>query len=178
MINVQMGYDIDGVLAEFSDHFLNFFDFEDKSDPDSWDDPRFRENFHWTNDNYEFWSTIPPIVKPSELTIPPYCYITSRSIPSEWSMEWLWRNGFPYAKLITVGVGQSKIEAAKSLGCTHFIDDHLKNFDELNEAGVACFLKTRGHNVHRETDMRVDSLDELQNAIIRYHKQPNEGAMV
>jgi hypothetical protein len=164
----KLGYDIDGVLAEFSEHFLRTFCPEDMSGPLEWSDPRFKDNFHKTYNNKEFWMTVPALVFPQDLPIKPHCYITARPIPNEWTMEWLWKNKFPYAPLYTVGEDKSKVEVFRESGATHFIDDALHNFAELNNAGIPCFLLTRSHNTSKETDMRVDSLRDLPMALINH----------
>lgn len=173
MRGIKMGYDLDGVLAEFSDHFLKYFNFADKSPPSEWDDRRFRDNFHLTYGNKNFWMTIPPIVpKDSQVLkfLPPHCYITARPIPNEWTMEWLWKMGFPHADLYTVGEKGEKSEVFLKSGATHFVDDGLHNFDELSSIGVPCFLLTRPHNVSRETGMRINKFSDLPNAVIEFER--------
>lgn len=154
--NPVVGLDIDGVLAEFSDHFLNWFDFEDKSAPTDWDDRRFRENFHKIAHSEEFWSSLPPIIHPKDLDVKPSVYITARDIPTEVSKNWILRNGFPDAPVITVGMGKSKVEVAQACKLDVFYDDSYRNFCELNEAGIKTYLVTRSHNMKYTVNDRVN----------------------
>ena len=62
MAKVRIGLDIDGVIADFGTHFLNYLDIEDKTPARCWDDERFTKNFHKIVDDERFWLTIPPII--------------------------------------------------------------------------------------------------------------------
>lgn len=168
--DVKMGYDIDGVLGEFSDHFLNYFNINDKTPPKKWSDKRFKENFHLTYNNKDFWMTMPPTIDPNSLILMPHCYITARPIPNEWTMEWLWKNRYPYADLYTVGEDGKKADTFYKSGATHFIDDGLHNFDELNNLGIPCFLLSRSHNLDRNTDMRINNLKDLPKFVLNLIK--------
>lgn len=170
--NCRIGLDVDGIAADFSSHFLNFFDFEDKSPATSWDDPRFRKNFHRTYENKEFWLGIPTINDSPYWVnhLRPSCYITARPIPNEWSMEWLWKNGFPYAPLFTVGENGSKVDLVRE-NCDIFVDDAIHNFEQLTEAGLKCALMTRSHNLGYDTEFRIDSLDGVYEVIDKFENQ-------
>lgn len=165
---MKLGFDIDGVLAEFSGHFLNKYTPTDLSGPLHWDDERFKINFPKTYNDKEFWLSIPRMIYPQDLPLRPHCYITARPIPNEWTMEWLWKNGFPYAPLYTVGHDGSKVEVFKQSGATHFVDDALHNYDELIAAGIPCFLLTRSHNESRDTPHRVDKLIDILYLTVDY----------
>jgi hypothetical protein len=53
--------DIDGVIADFGTHFLNYLQIDDKTPPTTWDDPRFVQNMHRVKEDVNFWMTIPPL---------------------------------------------------------------------------------------------------------------------
>ncbi|MCA9750027.1 MAG: hypothetical protein KC414_13035, partial [Romboutsia sp.] len=143
---MKIGLDIDGVLADFGTHFLDYLNIEDKSPAKEWDDDRFVSNFHRIMDDENFWLTIPRLIEPYSLKFKPVIYVTARSIPSEITKKWLLNNGFPDVPLISVGYNENKIDSLKDT-IDVFIDDAVHNFEELNNAGIECLLMTRSHNL-------------------------------
>src|SRR5690606_1009945 len=108
--------------------------------PEFWNfDKNFMKNLDEVINDKDFWMNIKPLIKPSDLPFEPCCYITSRAIPSEWTEEWLQKNGFPAVKVHTVGINQSKVDIAKSAGVEIFVDDRFDNFVEMNKAGICTF---------------------------------------
>lgn len=146
-----VGLDIDDVLADTITYWCEHH----KCDvPVWWHDPNFsKEKFDAKMDDKDFWLNIPPKIKPSDLNFEPVLYCTSRSIPCEWTKEWLIKNGFPDVELISVGYGNSKVDALKGK-CDIFIDDRFDNFVELNRNGICCFLMTAEHNKRYEVGAR------------------------
>ena len=63
---MRIALDIDGVLADFGPHFLDYFGIEDKTPPTIWDDVRFKDNMHKVAGNAEFWLGIPPMLTTEE----------------------------------------------------------------------------------------------------------------
>lgn len=163
MKKIRYGLDIDGVLAEFGDHFLKYFNLPTHKESE-WDDKRFTDNFHRCHNDKYFWDTIPnlgnvDVVKVME----PVIYVTARPIPNEWSMEWLWANGYPHAPVVTVGVDNSKVNALRGK-VDIFVDDNYFNFADLNKNGILCLLKTRSHNEkYLVEDKRISNLSEALN---------------
>lgn len=135
---MRIGLDIDGVLAEFSAHFLKYMNFENQEPATDWDDPRFRDHFHEVAKNEEFWLSMPRLIDPKTLNFTPVIYVTARPISNEISTMWLLQNGFPDAPVVTVGEGGSKVEALRGK-VDIFVDDGYHNYVELNEAGIKCF---------------------------------------
>jgi uncharacterized HAD superfamily protein len=161
---LKVGWDIDGVLADFGKHFLSHLNLPNHPPTDFYDE-RFTKNLHRVANDVQFWINIPPIIKPSDITIPIHCYCTARSIPTEVTAYWLWKHNFPTSPIFSVGEGGDKVKILKALGITHFIDDAIHNFIALNEAGIKCFLMTRSHNTHISTNLRVDTIEEFQTKI-------------
>lgn len=93
----------------------------------------------------EFWTTLPTLHKPS---FEPDLYITSRSIPIEWTKENLERNGFPCAPVYCVPWNTSKVELLKEHGVSILIDDKYQNFKEATESGIFCYLMDSPANKH------------------------------
>lgn len=152
-----IGLDIDGVVADFEKHFLEYLNL-DTSPATSWDDPRFRSNFHLIENDIEFWMGIPPIENIPDMDV--FVYVTARPIPSDVSELWLKNNSLPFAPVITVGVGNSKLQSLKGK-VDIFIDDNIDTFEELNAAGIDCYLMTRNHNRHYKCNKRINSLNEF-----------------
>lgn len=153
--------DIDGVLAAFGEHFINYLDFDDKSQPTEWSDKRFVDNIHKVDNDVEFWLTIPKLIEPSDIKFKISGYCTARNISKKVTELWLRNNGFPDKPVYSVGLGKSKVEVLKEVGCDIFIDDSESNFNELNNNGVLCYLMTRSHNLNVNTPLRVNSLEEF-----------------
>lgn len=148
----RIGLDIDGVLADFSGAFSKRIGLSDRGnkswymsykskDPDLWDS---------VLKDKDFWMGLNPLIDPDSLKFEPVAYVTARGIPIEWTEEWLEKNGFPCNEVIVVaangGEHEPKVEAMKRMNIDIFIDDHYKNFIELNQAGVKCFLQDSYHN--------------------------------
>ena len=95
-------------------------------------------------------------------------YVTSRSIPSEVSAEWLHNHGFPNAPVITVGSGNSKLSALNELGIDLFVDDKAETIEEINEAGIIGLLRDRLYNEHADHLPRIKYLHQVKDVITLY----------
>jgi len=156
----KIGLDIDEVLADWVGHWTKK---HGQEAPETWNfDRNISDKFEALADDKDFWLSIPVKTKPEDIHFEPHCYITSRSIPVEWTEEWLDKNGFPTMPVYSVGLEESKIEVAKRSGIDIFVDDRFENFVELNNAGICCYLFDALHN--RRYDVghkRIKSLREL-----------------
>lgn len=172
---ISIGLDIDDVVKDFQSHFLQHFEFEDQSPPTSWDDPRFRTNFHLIESDVEFWKGVPDIFNPELMRFIPKCYITARSI-EQWVTEYslFTASNFPQSKVITVGMNNSKVNAVREEEVDLILDDAVHNFEDLNDNGINCLLVTRSHNEsYPEPHVvaggkRVDSLLDFQELFFTY----------
>ncbi len=141
----KIGLDIDEVLADWVGSWCEKFGFKER--PIFWQfDYEMSEHWNDVAHDKDFWLNVKRKIEPSELNFEPHCYITSRSIPIEWTREWLKLNGFPCVPLYQITNNTSKVEIAKKSGCDLFIDDKFENFTELNNAGICCFLMDAPHN--------------------------------
>ena len=159
----KIGLDIDEVLADWigawsEKHGITepvmFWNF----------DKEIMKKFQEMKDDKDFWLNIKPKTKPSDLPFEPHCYITSRSIPKEWTEEWLHINGYPEVPVYSIGFDQSKVEVAKNSGIDIFIDDRYENFVELNNAGICTFLFDAPHN--RRYDVGYKRIFTLSDILI------------
>lgn len=159
----KIGLDIDGVIADFVPHYLKYFKL-DKTLPNHWNDPRFRNEKYWTSlaNNKSFYLNIPILTPSSELLFEPACYVSARSIPKEWTQEWLDMNLYPKVPLYQIKHNESKVEVIKKANIDIFIDDNYANFEELNANGINCFLMSQSHNLKYKVGYkRINSPNDI-----------------
>jgi len=104
---------------------------------------QIREKLEELKTDKEFWTNLPAKFLPS---FEPDMYITSRSIPVEWTKENLEKMGFPCAPVYSVPWNESKVELLKEHGVDILIDDKPMNYLEATEAGIFCYLMDAPHN--------------------------------
>lgn len=142
--NYRIGLDIDDVLANFVGPFCERFKLDT---PTSWHfDRDFRTKIDEVNKSKEFWVNLPVKTNPADIPFEPTCYITSRSIPKEWTEEWLDKNKFPACPVFQVGVDGCKVEIAQQQKLDIFVDDRFDNYIELINAGIFVYLFDAVHN--------------------------------
>lgn len=154
----KVGLDIDEVLADWTGAYTKKFNLPV---PQHWDfDRQIKARLASLKKDKKFWMGIQ--AKNTDLPFEPTVYVTSRVVPTEWTEEWLHKNGFPSAPVITVGHGESKVEVLKKHGCSVFVDDGYHNFIELNKSGILCYLYDAPHNKKYDVGhKRIKSLKEL-----------------
>ena len=162
----KIGLDIDCVLADFVKAWGELYD-DVSFEPTSWYmDRNMKKRFDDMRKNgtlNDFYLSIPPMIKPEELLFEPYCYITSRPVPTEITEKWLDMHGFPRRKVYTVDLLHTKVDVAKESGIDIFVDDSFDNFVDLNKNGIFTYLYDSPWN--RKFDvghMRINSLSELK----------------
>jgi uncharacterized HAD superfamily protein len=157
----KIGLDIDEVLADWLGAWSERFGIVDPIL--FWNfDAKIKEKFNEMKDDKDFWVNIRPKINPKDLPFEPTCYITSRSIPQEWTEEWIDKHNFPRVPVYSIGFNQSKVEVAKKAGIDWFVDDRYENFVELNNAGICTFLMDCEHNRRYDVGFkRIKSLKEL-----------------
>lgn len=138
----RIGLDIDDTINTFVDYWCETH----KCDiPDHWHfDRKIGEKIKLLGK--EFWLNIPCKILAKDIPFIPSCYITARSIPEDWTREWLDKNNFPHVPIYSVGFGQSKLEIAKKENLDFFIDDNFETFLEFNSNGICTFLMDMPHN--------------------------------
>lgn len=110
----------------------------------------------------DFYLSLQPLIKPSDIPFEPHCYITSRPVDTTITEKWLDMHGFPARPVYTVGVDNSKVDIAKEQGVDIFVDDAFHNFKQLNEAGICCFLMDAPHNQRYDVGFkRIKHLKEI-----------------
>jgi len=163
MLNI--GLDIDGVLADFTRGWNNVYP-DAPAIPDKYNyDPKMGQRFKamkaaGTLD--DFFLSLEPLFDPKDLPFIPKGYVTARPVETNVTEQWLTNVGFPKAKVITVPWGVSKVDAMKEAGIEIFIDDFYDNFKELNDAGITTYLYTAPWNIMYEVgELRLNSLSNI-----------------
>lgn len=165
MGRLNIGLDIDGVIANFQLAWHELHP-EIPADPDCYD---FDKNIMKRFDEMieagtldDFYLKIEPLMHPDDLPFEPLCYVTARPVSTKVTEKWLALMGFPKRPVITVPTGTSKVDAMRKAGVEIFIDDYYKNFRELNDAGILCYLYSAPWNKKYDVgELRIDSLNDL-----------------
>ena len=161
----KIGLDIDEVLADFVGAWCDRYGTEP---PSFWKyDYESDKKFDELRLDKEFWMNIRPLVRPEDLMFEPHCYITGRIVPTEWTMEWISKNGFATVPVISIGHNGSKVEHIKESGADIFVDDRYDTYRELTEAGLCCYLISRKHNL--KYDVGFKRIEELSDLITLKH---------
>lgn len=104
---------------------------------------QIKDKLNELSSDEEFWTTLPTKHLP---TFEPDLYITSRSIPVEWTMKNLEKNGFPCAPVYCVPWNESKIDLLKEHNVSILIDDKVANYLDATNNGIFCYLMDAPHN--------------------------------
>lgn len=157
--------DVDDVVADFNGAYKKRFGIERML---YWDSSySIMENLNSMIEKDEardFYVNLPVKHRPNFI---PHAYVSSRSIPKEWTMEFLEKNNLPCRPVHHVPFNESKIEVLKSIGAEVLIDDKWDNFLDAEKNGITGFLMDAEHNKHYEVGYRRVYDLELKN-IFRY----------
>lgn len=163
----KVALDIDGVLADFSKSYGDYitsrgYKMYPQEEQPHWGFPNQAHSDLWKDvkKDKDFWINMEPTCDPN-LPFEPVAYVTARSIPEEWTHEWLVKHGFPDVKVISSG-NKPKSEVIKKLQVDIFVDDCYDNFCELNNAGVCTFLFHTSYNKKYEVGAkRIYALSDI-----------------
>lgn len=153
----RIGLDIDDVLCDFmkpwfeiygSDEIQNWLQSVDKDDNKKKQyNPPIHFNFSYEikqkldtipkKELEQFYSELPKI---NAVPFEPICYITSRKIDNSITEKWLEKNKYPTVPVVG---NSSKVDINN---IEIFVDDNYKNYCELNNAGICCYLFDAPHN--------------------------------
>lgn len=142
--------DIDEVVCSWTEGYLKKYGEESKGL--YWDASyKIGDRLKELESDEEFWVNLPMLHRPDFV---PHAYISSRSIPIEWTMKFLEKNDLPCRPVHHVPWGASKVEKLKEVGAELFIDDRFDNMKEAEEAGITTFLMDSHHNKHYNVGYR------------------------
>lgn len=163
---LRIGLDIDNCIANFDAGYLSRF----KKWPNhDWAISRNVE--HILIKEREFWLGLPVLRKPD---FTPRLYCSSRVNNKRWTKQYLKDNEFPNAPLYQIpGYKLSKAPVLKGR-VDVFVDDSIKNFEDLNSQGIPCLLIDSPQNRHYKTEYRIYSLDEKEIELMYLKMKANE----
>jgi hypothetical protein len=142
--------DIDEVVCKWQAGYSARFDCA--IDPRYWNQSYvLPANLALVKEEKDFWVNLEAQNHPD---FEPHAYVSSRSIPVEWTQEFIVKNGLPAAPVYHVPFGESKIAVLKEIGSEIHIDDSFRNFKECEENGITAFLMDAPHNQHYNVGYR------------------------
>ncbi len=147
--------DVDDVVADFTEAFSKRYNVDAKSYWDGYYD--IEQKLEEIKNDKDFYISLKVKFKPNFM---PYAYVSSRSIPVEWTQEFLQNNDLPCRPVYHVPFNTSKLEVLKKIGTEIFIDDKFDNFLEAQQNGITSFLMDAPHNQHYDVGYkRLYNLD-------------------
>ena len=154
----RISLDVDDCCADFLGFFQQYFN--TTLNPYWKGSYKMEEMLNKIKDDKDFWLNIPVLHRPPvEVDL----YVSSRSIPVEWTMEWLQNNGFPCAPVVHVPWNESKIEVLKEYKIDVHCDDKVQNYRDCIREGIFCYLVTAPHNTYLDVgSRRIKSLLDLK----------------
>ena len=154
----RISLDIDDVCANFLQAYSDRFN--EELNP-YWNcSYNMSENLKTLQNDKDFWTNLPVLHRPP---FEPDLYISSRSIPVEWTMEWLQKNGFPCAPVVHVPWNTSKIDVLKEHKIDIHVDDKIQNYRDAVRENIFCYLVTAPHNTYLDAGARrINSLEDLK----------------
>ena len=163
---LRIGLDIDNCIANFDAGYLSRFKKWPKHD---WAISRNVE--HILIKERDFWLGLPVLRKPD---FTPRLYCSSRVNNKRWTKQYLKNNEFPNAPLYQIpGYKLSKAPVLKGR-VDVFVDDSVKNFEDLNSQGIPCLLIDSPQNRNYKTEYRIYSLDEKEIELMYLKMKANE----
>jgi len=146
----RIGLDIDDVVMSFIPAYCERYNLKI---PTHWYlDYNFIPNIELLHQDEDFWMNLEPLFDPKSLKFEPTVYITARDERlREWTSKWLEKHNFPKAPIV---FSRNKGEICKEWKLDLFIDDSVKNFNEINKAGTACFLMDNYCNQYKDVGYR------------------------
>lgn len=172
--NPKIGYDIDGVLANFIGAIIKEAKkmglgdllpghYEEWTTYDSQNPDAFQKVFREIKDHNPFWLHHIHPHDDAYIHTDVHCYITARDAPSTLTKGWLEANKFPEAPVESVGHGNPKVSTADEKNLDLFVDDKASTVQALNAAGIPALLRDRPHNRDAGMeDVRIRSLYQVQ----------------
>lgn len=141
--------DVDDVVADFTKAFTERYGLKEGK---YWDSTySIKEKLKELANDKDFFVNLPVKNFPNFI---PHAYVSARSIPVEWTMEFLEKNNLPCSPVHHVPFNHSKVQVLQDIGTDIFIDDKFTNFLEAQKAGITSFLMDASHNQHYDVGYR------------------------
>lgn len=152
MKSLKISSDIDGVIANFFDPYLDRFGIPKK------DSDITKNVVKILSKDKDFWLSLPVLHKP---TFKVQQFTTARSIPKSWIREYLSIIGIENVPIYQLYCYRfSKVPKIKMGGCNLHIDDSLSVFIDCNLHGIPCLLMDNPANQEWGPIGRIYSLDK------------------
>lgn len=132
---MRVSLDIDGLLADFDAAMRVKFNlpFEYYN---QWEVERLNLLFHFTENDEEFWETMPMLNGPERIEFDFACYISAVPLAmANARRRWLSKNGYPDRPLY---VAADKLDICKQLKIDLHVDDRDETVKQLNSNGIKC----------------------------------------
>ena len=150
---LKIGLDIDEVLADFFNTYLNRFGTPKK-------DLEITKNVNnILSKDKDFWLNLPKL---RDIDFIPELYCTKRINPKSWTKQWLHDNGFSSSPVYQMYFQQGNKANMIKGRCDVFVDDSVSNFLKMNKAGVPCLLMDTPFNQDFGPILRIYSLDKYE----------------
>lgn len=163
MLNI--GLDVDGVLADFYNSYYKFFNMPSTTVLDG---SKMTKACN-TKLIYErdFWVNMPMLYRPN---FSPTLICTKRNFPVDWTLEFLLENGINEVPIIQIKYEENKSTYLKNKNIDVFIEDTPENMEDLIRHGIPCLLLDGEFNKHYNTPYRIYSLnyDEIERVYSAY----------
>lgn len=147
---IKIGLDVDDVLAEFMETYLERFGSPKNDNEITWN------VFNVLRKDKYFWENLPVL---NRLNFIPELYCTKRVNSKVYTKNWLTNNGFPkrpiYQMYYQHGNKADLIKGKVDI----FIDDSVSNFIKMNLSGVPCLLYDKNYNQQWGPIGRIYCLD-------------------
>ena len=141
--------DVDDVVADFTSAFTQKYNIKEGK---YWDSTySIKQKLNELKEDKSFFINLPVKHYPNFI---PYAYVSARSIPVEWTMEFLEKNNLPCSPVFHVPFNASKTDTLLDIGAEIFVDDKFTNFVEAQKAGITSFLMDASHNQHYDVGYR------------------------
>jgi len=140
----KIALDIDEVICDFLGGYSKVFNISKETL--YWNfSYKIGEHMEQLKSDKDFWLGLDKL---RDVPFEPEMYVTSRNIPTEWTMEWLEANKLPCRPVVTVPLNTSKVGVLKEHNIDILIDDKYANFLECSKAGIFTYLMDCPHNQH------------------------------
>lgn len=139
--NPRVALDVDDVVADFLGGYTEKTG--DKLNPYWAASYHMGDHLKELANNEEFWTNLKVKHRPN---FEPACYVSSRSIPIEFTQKFIQKAGLPCAPVFHVPWNESKVEVLKENNIDILVDDKVQNFLDATKAGIFCYLMDAPHN--------------------------------
>lgn len=161
---MKIGYDLDDVIIEFAPGVYRWLGEPYRGPMHIWTDPFIVNNFHRVQYDVNFWLQLKLLNGPMNLSVQPDVFVTHRCISNDITKRYLDMVGYAGVPVYTVPRSVSKADKLKELEVTHFVDDKLSTYNELEAAGIVSVLYIPPYHLPKMDERRAErQISNIQN---------------